>query len=173
MTLTILLLALAATYRLTLLALYDRITRPLRLWLRTVGHHPGLVIEADDNDDSPDLADRRVLSWCECGEKIGPVRQYATDGNGMAIAIRPDEGERYLAELHRDHVAAVQTQGWRYLLGCPWCLSFWLGAIVVGTALAWGDGWGWQLIAGTLAASGLTGLGASAAHPPDDDHRYT
>jgi hypothetical protein len=173
MTPTTLVLALLATYRLTLLALYDRITRPARLWLRDVGHHPGAVIEADEGADSPNLAERRVLSWCECGEKLGPVRRYLLDLDDRVLVDDDLQGHSDLAELHRIHVASLQGRGWRYLLSCPWCLSIWFGAVVAATALAWGDGWGWQLIAGTLAASGLTGLGASVAHPPDDDHRYT
>lgn len=52
-----------------------------------------------------------------------------------------------------------------YLVECPWCTSMWLAPAVVGSALAWGDGWGWWLAAGSLAASAVTGFLASYASP--------
>lgn len=50
-------------------------------------------------------------------------------------------------------------------VGCPWCVSIWLGPPVVGSALAWGTGWGWLLAAGSLSASAVTGVIASYARP--------
>jgi hypothetical protein len=52
-----------------------------------------------------------------------------------------------------------------YLLSCPWCASIWLGPLVIGTGLAWGDGWFWQLGAGTLTASAVAGWLSSFASP--------
>lgn len=52
-----------------------------------------------------------------------------------------------------------------YLIGCPWCASMYVAPAVVGSALAWGDGWGWWLAAGSLAASAVTGALASYASP--------
>ena len=51
------------------------------------------------------------------------------------------------------------------LLVCPWCVSVWLAPAAVGSGLAWADGWGWQLAAGALAASALTGALATFASP--------
>lgn len=40
---------------------------------------------------------------------------------------------------------------------CPWCLSFWVGIAVLGSAMLWGSTSAWRLIAGSLALSLLTG----------------
>lgn len=52
-----------------------------------------------------------------------------------------------------------------YALTCPWCASVWLAPLVVGSAIAWGDGWGWWLAAGSLAASAVVGALATVARP--------
>ena len=52
-----------------------------------------------------------------------------------------------------------------YLLSCPWCASIWVAPVVVGSGLAWGDGWGWQLGAASLGFSALAGLLSSIASP--------
>ena len=52
-----------------------------------------------------------------------------------------------------------------YLIDCPWCASVWLAPPIVASALAWADGWGWWLAAGSLAASAVTGALASYASP--------
>lgn len=52
-----------------------------------------------------------------------------------------------------------------YLLTCPWCASPYVATVVVGSGLAWSTGWGWQLVAGVLAASGVTGALARYASP--------
>lgn len=52
-----------------------------------------------------------------------------------------------------------------YLLDCPWCASVWVCPPVVGSAYWWGDGWGWWVTAGGLAASAVTGVLASHASP--------
>lgn len=51
------------------------------------------------------------------------------------------------------------------LITCPWCISVHVGFVVVGTGLAWSSGWGWQLVAGALCASGVTGFAARYASP--------
>jgi len=52
-----------------------------------------------------------------------------------------------------------------YWVTCPWCSSFAVGLAVVGSALAWSNGWGWQLGFGALSASAMTGLLAEVASP--------
>jgi hypothetical protein len=52
-----------------------------------------------------------------------------------------------------------------YWVTCNWCASMTVGAVVVGSALAWSNGWGWLLVAGTLSASAVTGLLSEYATP--------
>lgn len=40
---------------------------------------------------------------------------------------------------------------------CPWCMPYWIGAAWLGSGLAWGDAWPWQLLAGSLAMSYVVG----------------
>ncbi len=49
----------------------------------------------------------------------------------------------------RAWLAEKLSDGW----DCPWCLPFWLVAGWVGTGLAWGGTWPWQLLAGSLGVS--------------------
>lgn len=64
-----------------------------------------------------------------------------------------------------EDAAAARPHRLAYLLDCPWCASVWLAPPVVASALWWSDGWGWWLTAGSLAASGVTGLLATLASP--------
>lgn len=50
-------------------------------------------------------------------------------------------------------------------LGCPWCWSVWIAPPVVWSGLEWSTGWGWQLAAGALSASAVTGVLATYARP--------
>lgn len=52
-----------------------------------------------------------------------------------------------------------------YLITCPWCASAEIAVAVVWSGMAWGNGWGWQLAAGALTASGVTGAVARYAAP--------
>ena len=54
-----------------------------------------------------------------------------------------------------------------YLLTCPWCSGMYVAPVAVASAMAWGDGWGWWLAAGSLAASGFVGALATYAAPND------
>lgn len=44
------------------------------------------------------------------------------------------------------------------LLWCPWCLSFWVGVVVVASWWAWGHTTGWLAATAVLTASHATGL---------------
>lgn len=54
-----------------------------------------------------------------------------------------------------------------YLLGCPWCVSIWLGAGVAAATYNWPDRWWvvWPLLA--LAASQATGMLVPLTYPED------
>lgn len=66
----------------------------------------------------------------------------------------------------RNRLADRMDSDWfSYWVSCSWCASVQIGAVVVGSGLAWSDGWAWQLTAGALTASALTGFLASFASP--------
>ena len=66
----------------------------------------------------------------------------------------------------RDRIEARWTSDEvAYLLACPWCASVYIAPFVVASGLAWSDGWGWQLAAGSLTASVVTGWLSSFAAP--------
>lgn len=50
---------------------------------------------------------------------------------------------------------AALAQSLDRLLYCPFCLGFWTTLAWLGTGLAWGDTWVWQLFAGALALNWL------------------
>jgi hypothetical protein len=43
------------------------------------------------------------------------------------------------------------------LVTCPWCISFWIGLVVLGSAALWGHTGAWRLIAGALSLSLIAG----------------
>jgi hypothetical protein len=151
-TMPVLLLALLATYSLTLLLIFDHVTEPLRAWLRRRGHDldikPGRQVTTEHKVDI--YGNELLYGRCSCGTHLGTAWDRET-----------------MEALHDVHVAQANTGGWRYLIGCPWCASAWIALPVVGSALAWGDGWGWQLPAGVIGLRAATGLLASIAHPPE------
>lgn len=52
-----------------------------------------------------------------------------------------------------------------YLISCAWCSSAWVALAAVESGHLWGDRWWWQLAAGALTASGITGAAARYAAP--------
>jgi hypothetical protein len=70
------------------------------------------------------------------------------------------------AITERPRTAIMRRGGWpAYWVTCAWCASAPVALAVVGSALAWSDGWGWQLAAGSLSASAVTGILAEVASP--------
>jgi len=78
------------------------------------------------------------------------------------LLIVADEIVRPRREWAEDRVG---TAWFSYLISCPWCMSIWVAPLVVGSGLAWGNGWGWQLATGALTASAVTGFLSSFASP--------
>lgn len=139
MTPTLMVLAALATYRLTLLVTDDAITEDAREWARTRISGHGLTV-----------VDHGAAAICECGDRWGGRDQLP------------------MAE-HHVRMMRGRTGGWRgkalTLIGCPWCVSIWLGAPVVALGyLADGALW-WEGPALFLAVSAVTGLLHRAAHP--------
>lgn len=143
---TIAVLAALATYRATLLVTDDTITEPAREAVKAALTGHAVVIE-----------DGRVA--CRCGRTFGTMPSPRDAGIPNAAVG---------AEMHV-HAARQQTGGLRgkalTLIGCPWCVSVYVGAAAAGTGLRWGHRRWWQWGALTLAASGATGLLHRAAHP--------
>ena len=133
------LLAVGLTYRVTMLVVYDAVTEAPReaIKARISGH--GLTGEPGG-------------LMCRCGE------WWPTH---MAAAASAAE--------HHVHQHRQNASGWRgyilTLLGCPWCVSVWVGAAVVATAYAADGARWWEAPALALTASAGTGLLARAAHP--------
>lgn len=51
------------------------------------------------------------------------------------------------------------------LAGCPWCVSWWVGAAVAWSAHQWGEEWWWQTSALALTASAVAGVVSTFAKP--------
>lgn len=57
------------------------------------------------------------------------------------------------------------SEGFAYWLSCTWCVPPWIAPPIVASGLAWSDGWGWQLVTGSLAASAVVGFLSTFASP--------
>jgi hypothetical protein len=115
------LVALLATYRLTLLVTHDTITEaPVKATVRWLNRRK-----------HPDVA------------------------HDAAPAVQLD----VLVRRARDPHVVVK------LMDCPWCVSFWLGLAVFGTAWWYADTWPWWLACGALAGSATAGILTDLAHP--------
>jgi hypothetical protein len=86
------------------------------------------------------------------------VRKHP-DAPGDAGATWTTKQEAVLLQRAQDpHVLVKLTE-------CPWCVSFWVGVLVVGSGWLWGDRWWWFVPAGALAASAAAGVLTDLAHP--------
>lgn len=156
----VLLVAVLAVYRVTLLVTSDELTRPWRE--RTtelvLGHR--LKRRVDGNPVLPIDADI-AKARCRCGyeQLIDPSDADDRDSTVSLVAAHVEDQNHMEAES-----GSIRAK-LSYLLQCSWCASMWIAPLAVASALAWGDGWGWWLAAGTLAASAVTGFLASYASP--------
>lgn len=148
MTGLVLLVALGATYRLTMLVTHDKLTEELRetVLARLSGH--GLVGREDAGmADHIDEAFHHVYE-CRCREKF-------IGSEAMAQHV----------QFARDFLVA----GWRrrvcYLVTCPWCVSYWIASAMMATAWAFGDRSWWFVPAAALTGSAVTGTWARFARP--------
>lgn len=81
----------------------------------------------------------------------------------LTLLVTADELTRPWREWAIEKLGAESR--WAYLIECPWCCSMYVAPPAVLSALAWSDGWGWKLAAGSLAASAVTGIAATYASP--------
>ncbi|HEY8548013.1 MAG TPA: hypothetical protein VIL36_23305 [Acidimicrobiales bacterium] len=156
-----LLLAFLAVYRLTILVTADEITRPWRD--RTTEVLLGHRLERQ-HDGSPaiQISDGTLgKARCRCGYERLFDPGSLEDRNTAVDLVTAHVRDQNALEAESDSLRARAA----YLIGCEWCASTWIAPLVVASALAWGDGWGWQLAAGSLAASAVTGAIASYARP--------
>jgi hypothetical protein len=142
------LLAVGACYRLTLLVVADKITEPWRQRVLARGH---ALVELHTLSEGRFGGGTEQVGWtCGCGEW------------SVRTALDVDAAE----DAHAAHVASlVADGGLRYLLTCPWCVSMYVAVLAVGSGLLLSSGWGWQLAAGALTASAVTGTWAERAAP--------
>lgn len=174
MTITVAVLAVLATASVTQLATRDEITarprRALRQAIRGRRHtiESGMSQATCSCDWVAVLRPGKIVIT-DPDEPI--IESYPVDPDEYGEADVPDTYANLLRELAEDHVKVANAAhpGYLYtLVTCPWCVSFYVGLLVVGTALAWGNGWGWQLIAGALAARWFAGAGVVHLGPEDD-----
>lgn len=137
-------------YRLTLLVVADVITEPIRDRLvqrwTVIVHRPVEYVSTSTGE---------WRSWeCSCGETWSDA-EHPTD----------NLGGRYWYDQHYRDAPKERDSKLATLITCPWCASMWLAGPVVASAIWWGDGRGWLLAAGTLAASAVTGFLATFASP--------
>jgi hypothetical protein len=140
-----LLVALLATYSLTLLVVCDKITDRPRQWVltRISGHG---------------YSHRTLVGYaCVCGHTADDT---------------PDAGLGALLEHIHDNRQAIATQipmskraALLYLFRCPWCAALHVGLFVCWTAWCFGDRSWWFVPALALAARGFTGALAQYANP--------
>lgn len=71
----------------------------------------------------------------------------------------------YLTERPRHWVQAHVPEMVAYLIGCPWCLSMWVAAVIVPVAALWWHVLAVQIVLGVFACSHLTGLLAGLDAP--------
>jgi hypothetical protein len=138
-----------ATYRLTVLVVYDELSRPLResltaRWLTARESHQ--VVATDVEKMGASMVWRSVT--CSCGEKF----------DAAADARR----------LWQEHVVAQPTRHPRLtvLIECPWCVSVWCGLAVAWSGLLWWYCTWWQLLTGGLAMAAVAAPVAVFVHPP-------
>ena len=74
----------------------------------------------------------------------------------------------YLTETPRKWLQAHLPEKLSYLIGCPWCASFYVGAAVALTLVAWPDNRAINGVLIALAFSTVTGLIATHLDPPED-----
>ena len=147
MTALTLLVAVAATYSLTLLVVCDKITERPRQWVLTLISGHGLVDVIDVAG-----ADRY---WCACSATRGSF----------------DSLDELVDHVHdaREELATAVPQTKRalllYLVRCPWCASAYVGSVVMWSAWCFGDRAWWFVPAAALAARGVTGTWAKYANP--------
>lgn len=73
----------------------------------------------------------------------------------------------YLTEGPRKWLQARLPEKPAYLIGCPWCASFWVGGLVAWLTVEWPQNRVLWVVWLALAASGVTGL--LATHDPPED----
>lgn len=163
-------LAVAATYSLTMLVTSDHITAGARRRLlnRLSGH--GLVTPPVGRDASG-------FAWVwAVGEGLGQVRCRCGRAE-LCDWVEDPDGAHDAEATMLAHVADEQgdaldddlSPSWRskvaYLLRCPWCASVWVGIPVAVSAVLWGHTAWWLTVALVLAGRVVSGTWARVASP--------
>ena len=78
----------------------------------------------------------------------------------LAVVDSIAEGARILALRIAGRIPRIGARAvlWtQALVTCPYCIGFWLSAVVVASWLAWGDTLGWQAVAAVFTVSYVSG----------------
>lgn len=154
------LVAILATYRLTLLVTADHITEPWRDAIigRYVHRLHDIVGHGDGRGNEwgtrpPGVPAGQAWSACRCGTTWVSWERGSTDPEAEAID--------HVAQ-HPEHSTGPR---WLMLLDCQWCASMWIAAPVAWSAWCFGGRSWWFVPAFMLAASACTGALAQYAKP--------
>lgn len=138
----VLLVAVAATYSITMLVARDTLTAPLRE--RALGRLTGHGYVASSGDTGA----------CRCG------RLFTTEG-GLVDHVH-DARE---AQLRHPQLPLPWRIRLSYLIRCPWCVSAWVAVPVTWSAWSFGTRAWWFIPAVVLAARAVAGTWATLASP--------
>lgn len=151
---TVLVVAVAATYSLTMLIVADKVTVRPREWVQTLisGHGYASEVKPTWPGSSVSLPGPPVGYLCECENSYDTV--------GALLDHIEDERDELRRQVPQSKTALLM-----YLVRCPWCASIYVAAPVLWSAWCFGTRAWWFVPAAALAARAVTGTWSKYAAP--------